>query len=545
MVDTVANNFLSFGEEHIVTLGVYDTDEANKVFWQLKVDGNVVYEKSTEIRDLYGKEGYFGFSSGKGKLTISPTEADKTKLAEKIANAENMTFVAGNGYGEYPKDKVDAFNKAVADAKATHAKADITQYDADRAVENIDDAIDELNSSVITKETVTADKTIKINSKYPKAEIKAEKSANDVKLETEKNTSLPGIKITAERSIGTVTAEIFEDTKLSGSGTLLAAKELSEPSTNIGNAANTVVINMAEGSLTTDKAVRIVLPGQAKKNLGIIVNGKFSRVTKRLSEDSERLANSELKAGETAFIKSGDDYIIWTKVLGEFVTYNTSSSDDSNNNEQPGGGSGNGTTSNPYGNKGSGGFYSSDTTNPNLDTEFCFDDIKDHWAKADIMAMYRIGVVSGVSETTFEPDRNVTRAEFAALIARALKLTEDAPSKFSDVEKGSWYEASVNACAKAEIITGFDGKFRPGDTITRNEMAVIIANAYSYLGKKGENGGIDKFADKAAIADWAKPAVDVCTSVGLISGMTDSTFEGDKTATRAQAASILRRLLDK
>ncbi|MDY6314108.1 MAG: S-layer homology domain-containing protein [Clostridia bacterium] len=545
MIDTVTNNFLSFGEEHIVTLGVYDTDEKNKVFWQLKVDGNVVYEKSTEIRDLYGKEGYFGFSSGKGKLTISPTEADKTKLSEKIANTENMTFVAGNGYGEYPKDKVDAFNKAVADAKATHAKADITQYDADRAVENIDDAIDELNSSVITKETVTADKTIKINSKYPKAEIKAEKSANDVKLETEKNTSLPGIKITAERSIGMVTAEIFEDTKLSGSGTLLAAKELSEPSANIGNAANTVVISMAEGSLTTDKAVRIVLPGQAKKNLGIIVNGKFSRVTKKLSEDSERLANSELKAGETAFIKSGDDYIIWTKVLGEFVTYNTSSSDDSNNNEQPGGGSGNGTTSNPYGNKGSGGFYSSDTTNPNLDTEFCFNDIKDHWAKADIMAMYRIGVVSGVSETTFEPDRNVTRAEFAALIARALKLSEDAPSKFSDVENGSWYEASVNACAKAEIITGFDGKFRPGDTITRNEMAVIIANAYSYLGKKGENGGIDKFADKAAIADWAKPAVDVCTSVGLISGMTDSTFEGDKTATRAQAASILRRLLDK
>ena len=546
MVDTVANNFLSFGEEHIVTLGVYDTDEKNKVFWQLKVDGNVVYEKSTEIRDLYGKEGYFGFSSGKGKLTISPTEADKTKLAEKIANAENMTFVAGNGYGEYPKDKVDAFNKAVADAKATHAKADITQYDADKAIENINDAIEALDESVITKETVTADKTIKINSKYPKAEIKAEKSANDVKLETEKSTSLPGIKITAERSIGTVTAEIFEDTKLSGSGTLLAAKELSEPSANIGNAANTVVISMAEGSLTTDKAVRIVLPGQAKKNLGIIVNGKFSRVTKRLSEDSERLANSELKAGETAFIKSGDDYIIWTKVLGEFVTYNTSSSSQEDNNNQPGGGSGKGgTTNNPYGNKGNGGFYSTDTTNPNLDTTVCFNDIQNHWAKADIMAMYRLGVVSGVNDTTFDPDRNITRAEFAALIARALKLSEDAPSVFDDVEKGSWYETSVNACAKAEIITGFDGKFRPNDTITRNEMAVIISNAYSYLGKKGENGGIDKFADKSEIADWAKPSVDVCTTVGLISGMTDTTFEGDKTATRAQAASILKRLLDK
>ena len=174
-----------------------------------------------------------------------------------------------------------------------------------------------------------------------------------------------------------------------------------------------------------------------------------------------------------------------------------------------------------------------------------FKDIQNHWAKADIMAMYRLGVVSGVNDTTFDPDRNITRAEFAALIARALKLSEDAPSVFSDVEKGSWYETSVNACAKAEIITGFDGKFRPNDTITRNEMAVIISNAYSYLGKKGENGGIDKFTDKSEIADWAKPSVDVCTTVGLISGMTDTTFEGDKTATCAQAASILKRLLDK
>ena len=48
--------------------------------------------------------------------------------------------------------------------------------------------------------------------------------------------------------------------------------------------------------------------------------------------------------------------------------------------------------------------------------------------------------------------------------------------------------------------------------------------------------------DKAEIADWAKPAVNVCTSVGLISGMTDTTFEGDKTATRAQTP---QRLLDK
>ena len=50
---------------------------------------------------------------------------------------------------------------------------------------------------------------------------------------------------------------------------------------------------------------------------------------------------------------------------------------------------------------------------------------------------------------------------------------------------------------------------------------------------------------EASVNAWAKASVDVCTTAGLISGMTETTFEGDKTATRAQATSILKRLLDK
>ena len=80
---------------------------------------------------------------------------------------------------------------------------------------------------------------------------------------------------------------------------------------------------------------------------------------------------------------------------------------------------------------------------------------------------------------------------------------------------------------------------------TRQEMAVIIVNAYSYLEKQGANGGIDKFTDKAEIADWAKAAVDTASSVGLISGMGDGTFAPNANATRAQATSIVKRLLDK
>ncbi|MDY6315279.1 MAG: S-layer homology domain-containing protein, partial [Clostridia bacterium] len=101
----------------------------------------------------------------------------------------------------------------------------------------------------------------------------------------------------------------------------------------------------------------------------------------------------------------------------------------------------------------------------------------------------------------------------------------------------------VGACSEAGIISGYDGMFRPNDNITRQEMAVIIVNAYSYLDGKGANGGIDNFTDKAEIADWAKAAVDTASSVGLISGMGDGTFAPSANATRAQAASIVRRLL--
>ncbi|MDY6313673.1 MAG: S-layer homology domain-containing protein, partial [Clostridia bacterium] len=143
----------------------------------------------------------------------------------------------------------------------------------------------------------------------------------------------------------------------------------------------------------------------------------------------------------------------------------------------------------------------------------------------------------------FDPDRNITRAEFAAIIARALKLS-DKKADYKDVND-EWFAPYVGACSEAGIISGYDGMFRPNDNITRQEMAVIIVNAYSYLEKAGANGGIDNFTDKAEIADWAKAAVDTASSVGLISGMGDGTFAPSANATRAQAASIVKRLLDK
>lgn len=154
------------------------------------------------------------------------------------------------------------------------------------------------------------------------------------------------------------------------------------------------------------------------------------------------------------------------------------------------------------------------------------------------------GIVSGVTDTTFEPDRPVTRAEFAALITRALHLNSSISAGFSDVESGAWYAAPVNAAANAGLLQGYGGSFRPEDLITREEMAVVIVKAYQFQEKETIRGQLDRFADREEIAQWAADYVDQAVSVGLISGMTADTFAPKENATRAQAASLLKRLLD-
>ena len=200
-------------------------------------------------------------------------------------------------------------------------------------------------------------------------------------------------------------------------------------------------------------------------------------------------------------------------------------------------------TSNP---SSGGGIYSGSGINRpvhNQEQTAGFADIAGHWAEEDIKIMYQKGIITGVTNTIFEPDREVTRAEFATMIVKSLGITSEISAGFKDVTPGVWYESYVNAAAQAGLIVGFSGEFRPDDLITREEMAVILAKAYQYLGKQAVEGGIEKFSDKDDISDWAYSYVDAVTAAGLIQGITSETFAGKEHATRAQAASVLLRLI--
>lgn len=180
-----------------------------------------------------------------------------------------------------------------------------------------------------------------------------------------------------------------------------------------------------------------------------------------------------------------------------------------------------------------------------------FNDVSKHWAKADIELLASKLVVKGATDTSFAPDSNITRAEFASLLVRSLGLTPDAASAtFEDVKSSDWFAGTVGAAVKAKLVSGFnDNSFKPNDTITREQMAVMVSRAISAAGKKvtesvATTDALAKFNDKSSISSWAHVAVAQSVDAKIISGMTDNTFDPSANATRAQAVVMLKRLLE-
>lgn len=152
---------------------------------------------------------------------------------------------------------------------------------------------------------------------------------------------------------------------------------------------------------------------------------------------------------------------------------------------------------------------------------------------------YIIGTPEGLSL----PTANVTRAEVATIFFRL--MTDDARAKFdsldnnfSDVAKGKWYNRAISTLAKAGIIKGDPaGTYRPGDPITRAEMAAIIARFGDF-----KEGG-KTFNDISG--HWAQKYIELAASNGWINGNPDGTFKPNNNITRAETVAMINRVLDR
>ena len=173
-----------------------------------------------------------------------------------------------------------------------------------------------------------------------------------------------------------------------------------------------------------------------------------------------------------------------------------------------------------------------------------FKDTAGHWAERQnvLDRLVGLGIVSGYPDGTFRPDNNVTRAEFAKMLVVALDLAPDAAAAagFADAaDIPAWARGYVGAAVKAGLIRGYeDGTFRADRQITRAELAVMVARALKAT-EKAQLG----FKDAADIPSWAAEGIARAVAQGIIKGYEDGTFRPENPATRAETAAMTLRLL--
>ncbi|WP_274362472.1 S8 family peptidase [Paenibacillus thermotolerans] len=170
-----------------------------------------------------------------------------------------------------------------------------------------------------------------------------------------------------------------------------------------------------------------------------------------------------------------------------------------------------------------------------------FRDIADHWARDSIVKLTEGKVVTGYANYRFQPDRKVTRAEAAVMIARAFKLKSSGKAEpFPDVSDNTWYADAIAGATAAKIVKGYpDGTFKPNEPVTRAEMAAMAAIA---AGKKPTTTGTVVFTDMTS-RHWAAGYVQVLVREKLVNGFDDGSFRPNVPATRAEFAALLDRLL--
>ncbi len=211
---------------------------------------------------------------------------------------------------------------------------------------------------------------------------------------------------------------------------------------------------------------------------------------------------------------------------------------------------------NPSGASGGGTDSSSavtDTAKPTgekIDTaKLPFTDVaKGSWYYDAIKAMYDKGLMNGESATKFMPNNKLSRAMLVTILYRMQnEPTVTANALFNDVANGQWYTKAVAWASANNVVNGVgEGKFAPNDSVTRQEMAAML---YRYAKATGMDttatASLNGFKDSAKVADWATDAMKWAVGSGLMKGNDDNTINLMGTATRAEVATVIVRLLSK
>lgn len=121
-------------------------------------------------------------------------------------------------------------------------------------------------------------------------------------------------------------------------------------------------------------------------------------------------------------------------------------------------------------------------------SDVSFPDLASHWSRKDVEQLAAKRIVDGMGAGGFSPDEALTRAQFAALLTRALALDPaPAAADFTDIPGDAWYAGAVGAAVQARLADGFEtGEFRPGEVLTREQMSVMLMRAVKLAGIRTE-----------------------------------------------------------
>ncbi|MFD2114958.1 S-layer homology domain-containing protein [Paenibacillus yanchengensis] len=181
-----------------------------------------------------------------------------------------------------------------------------------------------------------------------------------------------------------------------------------------------------------------------------------------------------------------------------------------------------------------------------------FDDVARHWAQKSINDLASRLVINGADEQRFLPDSEITRAEFTAIMSRALGLSSaNKTASFNDVGEKAWYHQAVQIGYSYGLVDGYsDGSFQPNEKITRQEAMIILSKAMKLVGLNKEIDDakqqelMNHFVDSEQLASWAQQAAALTIEIGIIGGY-HGELHPQQNITRAETAEIIQRLLQK
>ena len=170
------------------------------------------------------------------------------------------------------------------------------------------------------------------------------------------------------------------------------------------------------------------------------------------------------------------------------------------------------------------------------------------WHYAALDRAVSMGVINGTAPEVMSPNAALTRAMLVTMLYRlAGSEASGTAVPFKDVQAGQYYYAPLCWAVQNGIVNGYeDNTFRPDNVITRAELSAMIARYLQSLGRAlpDDLSVLERFADAGSIPDWARESMASMAALGIVGGYENNTIGASRSATRAEAVTMLLRAAD-